>query len=265
MSQRLGPRAIQELRDRLGGPELAITGQVAQLRLMSTHQIEAIHFPATAHASALAAARTCRRVLKRLTCLRVLVRLERRVGGVHGGSSSWIYALGPVGYRLLDEPGARPRFREPSALFVDHTLAISQLVTDLTVAARGGRMEILRLEPEPRCWRALGAGRQDWLKPDLHVVLGGDELEHSWFVEIDRSTAHLPALRRKCQLYERYYRSDREQDARGVFPKVCWVVPDEERARRVHQMIEAERGLTTALFEVVPTEAALDVLAGGTT
>lgn len=261
--ERLGPRGIHNLRLRLDGRDLAIVSQVADLRLMSTSQIEALHFPPDSHASAASAARTCRRVLAWLTSTRMLVRLERRLGGIHAGSSSWIYALGPVGHRLLDDDRARPRFREPSALFVDHTLAISQLVTDLTLTARGDAVEILRLEPEPRCWRELGGGARDRLKPDLFVSIGQGDLEHSWFVEIDRSTAHLPALRRKCRLYQRYYQSGREQAAHGVFPRVCWVVLDASRAEGVERMIKGERDLTTGLFRVVTSDAAVAILTGG--
>ena len=262
-SPHLGPRGLDDLRRQLDARALAIVRQVADLRLMSTRQIEAVYYPPTSAVSASAAARACRRLLARLTCERVLVRLERRLGGVHGGSSSWIYALGPVGYRIIDGDRSRPRFREPSALFVDHTLAISQLVTDLAVIARSGRVEILKLEPEPRCWRELGGGRRDWLKPDLHVVLGCGDLEHSWFVEIDRSTAHVPALRRKCQLYERYYQSGREQHAHGVFPKVCWIVLDRERAERMEDLLHADRDLTEDLFCVVTAGNELDVLTRG--
>lgn len=260
---RLGPRGIGSLRLRLSVRELAIVSQVADLRLMSTSQIESVHFPPDTHASAASAARTSRRVLAWLASTRVLVRLERRLGGIHGGSSSWIYAVGPVGHRLLDNDRARPRFREPSSLFVDHTLAISQLVTDLTLAARGSAVEILRLEPEPRCWRELGGGTRDRLKPDLYISIGQGDLEHSWFVEIDRSTAHLPALRRKCQLYQRYYQSGREQADHGVFPWVCWVVPDADRARRIEEMIKDDRELTDGLFTVVTNDDATVTLTGG--
>jgi hypothetical protein len=260
---RLGSRGIDALRRDLGDRELAIIDQVADLRLMSTPQIEAIYFSADEHGSALSAARTGRRVLAGLTAKRVLGRLERRIGGLHGGSASWIYAIGPVGHRLLDGTSARPRFREPSALFVDHTLAISQLVTDLRVLEQGGDVEVLQLETEPRCWRDIGNGREQKLKPDLYVLLASGELEHSWFVEIDRATAHLPALRRKCLLFQSYYQSGREQAQRGVFPRVCWVVPDTERATRIKAMINDDGGLTRALFTVVTNDAATALLSGG--
>jgi hypothetical protein len=148
-------------------------------------------------------------------------------------------------------------------LFVDHTLAIAQLVVDVTVATRRGTPEILNVEPEPRCWRTLAHGvGGEWLKPDLFVAIGNGELEHRWFIEMDRATAHVPALRRKCHLYQSYYQTGREQAAHGVFPRVCWIVPDADRAQRLIKMLDGERGLTQDLFTVVVEQDAVDLITG---
>ena len=90
------------------------------------------------HASQLAGARICRRVLARLTDERLLARLQRRVGGVRAGSASFVYALGPIGRRLLDE---RHRYTEPSQLFLDHTLAVADAHIAIVQADRDGRLE----------------------------------------------------------------------------------------------------------------------------
>ena len=89
------------LRDGLSGRDLAIVGQVADVRLMTARQIEVIHFAPTDHENAAAAARACRRTLERLNRERLLIRLERRIGGARAGSASFIYALGPLGHPVL--------------------------------------------------------------------------------------------------------------------------------------------------------------------
>jgi len=245
---------------------VAILRQVGDLRLMTGKQIAAIHFPIDEHPSALAAARARSRDLSRLTRQQLLMRLQRRIGGVRAGSSSHIYALGPVGQRILALNGPRRRFREPSAIFVDHTLAVSQLVVDLTLAARNGQCEILNLQAEPDCWRTFsGAAGRVLLRPDLAVSVGVTEYEMSYFVEVDRGTEHLPALLRKCHTYEAYYRSGREQQTNehGVFPRVCWIVPEALRAERLGRAIESDRQLTKGLFLITTTDQAIDTLIRG--
>jgi len=260
----LGPGGFEDLRHELSGRDRAIVDQVAELRLMTGRQVAAMFFPDDQFNSTIGAVRQANRALTRLTEDRLLLRIERRIGGVHGGSASFIYGLGPVGERLLARDGARRRYREPSARFVDHTLAVGQLVTDLAVAARHRALTVLRCQPEPRCWREFsGPGGRIVLRPDLYVAIGAGDYEHRFFVEVDRATEHLPALVRKCRLYEAYYQSGREQAAHGVAPRTCWIVPDERRAEALRRSISGDRRLTDALFVVTTTEHALAVLSGG--
>ncbi|HLX87620.1 MAG TPA: replication-relaxation family protein, partial [Acidimicrobiales bacterium] len=112
--RRVGPRELERLRDDLSGRDLAIVGQVAEFRLMSAGQIRAVHFALSEHDNELAAARACQRVLARLVRDRLLVRLERRVGGVRAGSASFVYGLAPVGQRVLALRGPRRRYHEPT-------------------------------------------------------------------------------------------------------------------------------------------------------
>ena len=262
--EQLGARGLDQLRDELSGRDLAIVGQVAELRLMSARQLEAVHFPSNEHDSSAAAARACRRSLDRLARHRLLIRAERRIGGVRAGSASYCYSLGPVGQRVLNIRGPRRRFREPSAAFALHTLAVAQLVVDLTLVTRKNQFDLLVCQAEPRCWRRFSTmGGATVLRPDLFLSLGVSEFEHRWFVEVDRGTEHLPALLRKCRLYDAYYRSGREQAAHGVFPRVCWLVPDEERAARLRGAITGDKRLPPELFSVTRSEEALTVLAGG--
>ena len=242
--------------------DLALVSQAAELRLISGRQIEALYFPQAQHATTEAAARHCRRVLSRLVRDRVLVRLERRVGGVRAGSASFVYALGPVGQRLLDEQRTRPRRYEPSAAFVDHQLAVSQLVVDLAIAERRRTLEILTVEGEPACWRTLPAIGRAVLRPDLFLALGAADLEYRWFIEVDRGTHHRPALIRKAQLYESYYRSGIEQAEGGVFPRVAWITPEATRAARLRDTF-ASGEFSEGLMLVTTSDKAIEVLNGG--
>lgn len=254
---RLGRRGLTQLRAQLSERDLAVAGRVAQLKLMSGRQIERLHFTVEHHATALTAARTCRRVLERLVSDRLLVRLDRRVGGVRAGSASFVYGLGPVGQRVLGLDGPRRRFREPTATFVAHTLAISERVVTLTLADRRGDFELLELEAEPACWRPLGAQQ---LRPDLFVSLGAEEYEYRYFIEIDLGTESLPRLIAKCQTYDAYYRTGAEQRRHGVYPRVLWIMHDEHRTAKLRDLIERSRSLTPELFVVTTDESAFDVL-----
>jgi hypothetical protein len=259
----LGPRGLRELRAELSNRDLAIIEQVAELRLMSAPQIAAVHFATASFPSGLAAARSCNRCLDRLAEHRVLLRLERRIGGVRAGSSSYIYALGTIGKRLVNLQGARQYFREPSAIFVDHTLAVSQLVVDVILASRDKVFDVLACEAEPRAWRTFtSSGGLTVLRPDGYLALGVGEYEHRWFIEVDRGTEHLPALLRKCRIYDSYYRSGKEQAASGVFPRVCWLMPNAGRADRLRRAIRSEPRLTNALFSIATSDRALSALAG---
>lgn len=263
---RKGRRQLAVLLSELSERDKAVLNSVGQLRLATTRQLERLHFAVgSPHATALTAARTARRTLERLVRHRLLIRLERRIGGVRAGSASFIYSLGPVGERVLAEPGPRRRFREPSALFLAHTLAASELYVRLHEAARAHELELLSdIQTEPRCWRSIVVAEgRSLLKPDLFVITGTDEFEFRWFVEVDLGTEHAPALIRKCRIYEAYYRSGIEQAEHGVFPRVLWVALDDLRAEQLRSDIKRRNDLTDELFIVTTEAQAVTVLAGG--
>jgi hypothetical protein len=258
-------RSVAQLRERLSGRDLAILRQVAELRLMSARQIQAVHFGEAAHGNVQAATRARQRVLERLTRDGLLTRLERRIGGVRAGSAGFILGLGGIGQRVLALDGSRRRAYEPSYRFVDHTLAVSQLIVDVMVSERRGLLDLLVSEVEPKCWRefaGLGGGRR-LLRPDAFFVLGSGEYELRWFVEVDRGSESLPVLIRKCRVYASYYQSGKEQvEHDGVFPRVCWIMPDELRAERLRAAIERDRTLPDRLFIVTTSASSLTVLRG---
>jgi hypothetical protein len=258
----LTPNEIFEIRGRIGPKGLALVRQVCDLRLMSGGQIQAIYFPAEEHATADAARRVCRLVLSQLVKGRLLVRLERQVGGVRAGSASYVYGIGSLGHRLLERDLPRPRVFEPSAHFVDHQLAVSQLVVDLVLASRRRRLEIASVEGEPDCWRQVPSIGRAVLRPDLFVAITAGDYEYRWFVEVDRGTHRRPALLRKARLYESYYRSGVEQATHGVFPRVVWVAPNVERAEQLKEILDDSQ-FTPGLMVVTTSDEAPRVLAGG--
>jgi hypothetical protein len=245
---------VARLRERLSTRDVAIVRQVGELRLMSARQIGAIHFPGSGHDNAAAAMRARQRVLARLVRDGLLMALDRRIGGVRAGSAGLVLGLGPLGQRVLSLDGPRRRKHEPGGRFVDHTLAIAQLVVDVQVAARQGSLELLACQAEPTCWREFGAiGGRRVLRPDAFLSLGVGEYELRWFIEVDRASESLPVVTRKCRLYGDYYQAGVEQGRGGVFPRVCWIVPDELRAERLRRAIARDRQLPAGLF-VVTTE-----------
>ena len=256
-------RGLGQVRGRLSERDLAIIKQVAELRLMSARQIQAIHFPDETHENGQAATRARQRVLERLTREWLLTRLERRIGGVRAGSAGFVLALGPIGQRVLATGGPRQRAYEPTMRFFDHTLAIAQLIVDATMASRRETIDLLDCQPEPRCWREFsGVGGRRLLRPDLLLALGVGEYELRWFVEVDRGSESLPVVLRKCRLYSDYYQSGKEQANGGVFPRVCWIMSDAQRVERIRHAIARDRTLPERLFIVTTNTDALATLQG---
>jgi hypothetical protein len=247
--------------------DLATIERVSQLRFVSGDQLRRLHF---ASGSDIAAeARAARRGLLRLTKLDYLARLPRRVGGVRAGSAGFVYVLGLEGQHLAMAHGWQPRrrvrrSRAPGTLFLNHALAISELHTQLVEADRAGRVELLTLAAEPACWRSSGPiGRQRslTLKPDSFVRVGLGEFEFIYFVEVDRASEGSRALTTKLGVYLDYYDSGVEQAEHGVFPKVLWSVPDEDRAEVVRACIGSLPRARRELFAVSVFSRVMDAIA----
>jgi hypothetical protein len=249
----------------LSDRERAVLQSLATWRYLSTNQLQRLHF--ADHATVGAASRICRRVLQRLGELRVIEHLERRIGGIRAGSASFVWRVGPVGDRLLraaNGAGARARRKEPSWRFLDHCLAVTDCYLALVEAGRRGRLELLTYQAETACWRPyLGPhGALETLKPDLYAVTASGDFEDSWFIEVDRGTESLPTLLGKCRQYARYRQTGREQAARGVFPAVLWVVPDEARARALVRGIRRAHGTDQNVFRVTTAASFATAIVG---
>jgi hypothetical protein len=244
-----------------------IVETVARLTLASGSQLVELLFDDIAHPAT--RARRARRVLGRLVEQRALERLERRRGGAGGGSSAWVYALGPAGRRMLAYWAGEglPRSRsayEPGAAWTAHTLAVSELYVRLRQAERAGRVELLNFDAEPACWRPYArlGGAAGVLKPDAFIRLGVGEFEDSFFAEVDLGSERRGQLTRQHHAYREYYRAGVEQANTGVFPGVLWIVPDAQRAALLADIQQALPAQARRLFTIATSEQALDVLCG---
>jgi hypothetical protein len=239
-------RLIQVQRD-LTDRDRDILSFVSAFRLASGQQLWRRFFATSADG------RSARRALARLVEWRVLERLPRRVGGVRAGSHSYIYALGPVGARVLaTEDEGRRRLSTPGARYIAHTLAVTEVAVALQAASDLGVCDVLEVQAEPGCWRSfIGAGgARLTLKPDLYVRLGVGAYEDSAFIEVDMATESGTTVRTKAQTYLTHFRGGEEQRARGVYPRVIWAVPDERRAQVVLKALGRLPEPATQLFAV---------------
>lgn len=258
---RIGRIELQHLGARLSERDWAITRFVHQHRFATTSQLRQVFF--AMHASQSAATRACVRVLDRLLTLRILTRLERRIGGVRHGSAAYIWCNDVIGDRLTRTEGdARHRVHEPSLAFLTHTLAVTETHVQLHDAAIAGAFQLNAVEVETDSWRPYVApgGATSILKPDLMVTVGSDDYDDHWYLEIDLGTESLPVLLRKAAAYEDYRRTGRAQTEHGVCPRVLWVLPTEARVARLRVAIAAEPRLPDRLFTCIVTKELIDTL-----
>lgn len=256
------PTRLAELERSLSERDLVVVETVARLRLVTGEQLGRLHYTDTTP-------RQRRRALTRLVERRVLGVLDRRVGGVRAGSDGFVYALDNAGAHLARTRAKHPRRRTqrpvtPGAMFTRHVLAVSELNVRLVEAERGGFGELLAFDTEPTCWRSFagrGGGRVT-LKPDALIRLGSGAFEDSWFVEVDLGTESSATLDRKLDAYRAYWRSGREQQRRGLFPRVLWLVPNERRHAVMADACARQPAEAWPLFMVTLYDDAVGLLTG---
>jgi hypothetical protein len=253
----------QRLRARLGDRDLAVLSSLHTLRLATGEQLRRLH---VADGSPATQSRRCRALLQRLTDLRLVNRLGRRVGGVHAGSDGFVYGLSGHGQAVLavDGPlgGRRRRVWDTSPSFQDHVLSVASLYVGLVEAERAGQLELLAFDAEPGAWRRHpGSGGQTvTLKPDGYVQLGVGDIEHSAFIEVDCGTESGPTIARKCRMYGDYWRTGIEQTTNEVFPRVLWLGTTERSVQRIAGVLAKLPADTRHLFQVVPIDEAIPAL-----
>ncbi|MCL5734750.1 MAG: replication-relaxation family protein [Actinobacteria bacterium] len=256
-TQRVGRRQLESIRESLADRDVEIVETVAIHRFLTTRQICRFHF--TDKLTKTAALRSANRCLVKLRDLRILVSLDRRIGGVRAGSGSFVWGLGQIGARLLheakraEEAPARYREHEPSTTFLKHTLAVAEVALRLSEAANGARFAIIDIQREPACWRAYNGsgGGTLRIKPDLAVVSATEDFEDHWFFEIDLATEPPSRVVRTCLSYQDYHRSGNEQRRLGLFPAVVWIAPTARRKETIESRLSENPAIDVRLFRVI--------------
>lgn len=254
----MSPTDTTSLLMRLSERDVAILESLLDYRLLQTSYVRRLHF-AHGHATVNAATGATMRVLTRLESHGLVMRLERRIGGVRSGSSGIVWQLGATGERLLRTMHGqkkRRRYVEPSPAFTAHTLAVAELAVTLHELRDRGAVELISVETEPSCWRSFAGpqGTLEWLKPDLFVITASGDYEDHWLFEADLATEHPPVVVRKAKVYQRYAATGAHQNRHGLFPAVVWVVPDTARQAAVQAALSADTALQPELFRVITTE-----------
>jgi hypothetical protein len=193
--------------------------------------------------------------LAKLTKLRLIARLDRRIGGVRAGSDGYSYSLDVAGLRVVADSTTNRRLRRPSTpgdRYLAHALAITDRYVDLHQAEARHEFELLAFEAEPASWRTYAGdhGRQLTIKPDAFVILADRDWEHRWFIEVDRATEHRPTILRKAREYVSYFQSGTEQTITGIFPKVLWIAPTDAHATAIADWLAALASDAQGLFQV---------------
>jgi hypothetical protein len=95
------------------------------------------------------------------------------------------------------------------------------------------------------------------LKPDAFARFDVSVETASVFVEVDCATESPATLGRKCDVYHRYWLTEQEQDAHGVFPEVLWLVPSTARLQTMQKVIARQPPEAQALHRVALYDQAL--------
>jgi hypothetical protein len=261
---------LDELASQLGERDWEIMTTVRSFKYLTTRQICRQHFRLAAIDGPIP--RHANHALARLRELGLLTNLDRRIGGVRAGSGGHVWQITDLARRLLGEHSNEPASRrirvfEPSTTFLEHTLAVAEVVISLQGVTNHTDITLAHLQVEPECWRSyLGpSGETRWLKPDLAVVTESGKYEDHWFIEVDRATEPPNRIIKKCHQYQEYRRSDREQAKIEVFPAVVWVVPNERRRDQLRKRLANEVNNDDRLFTVVTTPDLGALVAAGAT
>lgn len=227
--KRITDAFIIEFATQMTDREFAIIETIEMLGLVTGSQIERLHFSELSHGSR---SRVRRRVLRRLADGRAVTAFPRRVGGARRGSDGHVYALGPVGVRLMRQrqglSGAlRPQRRSlPGAQLLRHVLDVSELYARLVEASRTEGFTLAAFAAEPASWWRDQTGTL--IKPDAYAELAAHGHTDHWWLEIDRATESVPTVLRQLAVYSAFAARG-EAGPSGVIPRVLVTVPTAAR------------------------------------
>lgn len=253
--------------ERLSDRDWEILSTVRAYRFLTTRQLSRQHFGLTDPTSTIP--RPANSALARLREMGLLVNLERRIGGVRAGSGGYVWQITDAANRLLaqhlgeEHPGRR-RPTEPSTTFLDHTLAVAEVVITLQESSHDD-IAIEHLQLEPDCWRTFigTAGEPRTLRPDLRSTSRSGGFTDDYFWEVDRATEAPNRVIRKCLQYQQYRDTGAEQRIHGLFPAVVWVVPHPRRREQLERHLAAETRLDQRLFTVIELDQVTDLVRYG--
>ncbi len=252
MGERVTRAAVQRIAEGLSQRDRAILADVARVRVLTSRQVERLHF---AELQGAYRDRNRRRVLERLASLQLLAPLQRRIGGVRAGSAGLVFALGLAGQRLFrleangNLGGRARRPHIPTDRFLGHSLAVAELYVGLVEADRAGSLTLVGFEAEPDCWWRDSEG--EWVKPDAYAVVSAGEVQDSWAVEVDMGTESVPTLRRKLAAYLGLVEQGEHGPDGGVLPRVLVTVPDEHRRTVLRGVVSGLPPPASELISVV--------------
>ena len=125
---------LSQLDHLLSDRDWQILGSVRGFRFLTTRQIARLHFNHGPGSGPIP--RNVNQALARLREFGLLANLERRIGGVRAGSGGYVWQVSELGDRALkahvgQDSYSRVRPYEPSTSFLDHTLAVAEIVITL--------------------------------------------------------------------------------------------------------------------------------------
>lgn len=255
MMKSINDRMLRTYTKRLSDRDIAILESLAKCTFMLTGQIQRLHN--TDASTQTAALRATARQMKKLKEYGLVKNLDRRIGGVRGGSSSLVWYLSEAGYRLLEldshEKRTRKRHLEPSLNHLNHTIAVSACYVCIhEICQQNPNVNLDHADTEPICWRSYARhGNIVYLKPDLFLTTKCGGYEDRWFIEIDLATESPTTILKKCERYHDYYKTNLEQRKHGVFPAIIWIVPDKARKEVLQTTITKFNKKNTKMFLVI--------------
>ena len=95
----LSHKKLESLREHLGERDLAILTAIRMSKYLTSDQMRRLYF--MEHSTPTAAIRAANRNLGKLREMHLITAMTRRVGGIRGGSGSYIWHLTEAGERLL--------------------------------------------------------------------------------------------------------------------------------------------------------------------
>lgn len=238
--RRISRPQLEELWRRVSVRDCSILDSLKKYRFMTSDHIKRLHFRdgSTDNANL----RAANRAMKKLQEYGLVTHLDRRIGGLHAGSSALIWHLTEAGDRFLrlghDE--RRKRYTTPSWAFVGHILAVTELAVKIMESSFNDGITALELEVEPKCWRKYsGYWKTIELKPDMYLVLRDDNCQCYYYIEVDLGTESLPKLLKKCQVHVDYASIGNDlKRTDNITPVVVWIMPDQQRAYALKEQIK---------------------------